>query len=400
MAYSDLSYSKIGWKNRSEALTTPLGKTNLNKMDDMIYNLVIQLREAYNELNRSKANSADFTGSVVSGVDYNSTTGKFTFSFFGSQQKYVVNLNLDKLPIDFSMDANGVITMVTQGGDRYTADISQLIPTFDFQASDMIEFSVETTGKNSVVKAYLKQNSITDQYMQPNYLADITTQAGIATAQAQLASGYANDAAFDADLAKSYSIGDETTRAGSSTDNAKYYMEQTEALKTDVEGLKSDTQDILTGAQTIQTTILISEANAKESEQNALTSEENAETYKNQTESQVAIAESYATGNETARTGSDTDNAKYYKEQTERIKSDTQDIKEQTETYVENAKTEISGYADDAKESELSAKQYYDDTKEIADNLNDTIDSSIVKRLEKMNFSLNNRGHLILEFEQ
>lgn len=363
MAYSDLSYSKIGWKNRSEALTTPLGKTNLNKMDDMIYNLVVQLREAYNELNLAKANNADFTGSVVSGVDYNSTTGTFTFSFFGSQQKYYANLNLDKLPIDFSMDSNGVITMVTQGGDRYTADISQLIPTFDFQASPMIEFDVVTSGKNSAVKAYLKQNSITDEYMQPNYLADITTQAGIATTQAQLASGYADDAAFDSDLAKSYSIGDETTREGSSTDNAKYYMEQTEALKTDVDGLKSDTQDILTGAQTIQTTILISEANAKESEQNALVSEENA----SQSETNAL---SYS------------QNAK-----------DSEDNSKDSENSAKTSE-------DNAKESELAAKQYYDDTKEISDNLNDTLDEKIADRLETMEFSIDSRGHLILEFTE
>jgi len=243
MAYSPLSYNVIGWKNRSESLTTPLGKTNLNHMDEMIYNIVLQLNEAYNELDIGKLDKENANG-LVSGVDYNSTTGVFTFSFYGTQTTKTVDLNIEKIPVSFSMDANGIITMTTADGTEWTADIGSLIPVFNFTDSSTIDFTVTGSGEKNVT-ATIKPNSVTDSMMQPNYLADITTQAGIATAQANNAKSYADNASFDAKLAQSYAVGGSGVRSGEDTDNAKYYKEQAEFSYNKTKEIADNQEDVL-----------------------------------------------------------------------------------------------------------------------------------------------------------
>ena len=43
-------YKKIGWKNKSESLSTPLTENNLNHMDNGIYKAHEAIEEAYREL--------------------------------------------------------------------------------------------------------------------------------------------------------------------------------------------------------------------------------------------------------------------------------------------------------------------------------------------------------------
>lgn len=47
MAYTKVEYTPVNWKNKSEGLLTPLGKKNLNVMDEGISKIAEQLDEVY-----------------------------------------------------------------------------------------------------------------------------------------------------------------------------------------------------------------------------------------------------------------------------------------------------------------------------------------------------------------
>ena len=47
MAYTKVEYTPVNWKNKSEGLLTPLGKKNLNVMDEGILKIAEQLDEVY-----------------------------------------------------------------------------------------------------------------------------------------------------------------------------------------------------------------------------------------------------------------------------------------------------------------------------------------------------------------
>ena len=180
-------------------------------------------------LDTNKANQTDELQDIKS-VSYNSTTGVWIFTHQdGTTDTF--NQNVEKIPVSFSMSVDGIITMETADGTQYTADVGSLIKIYNFNDTDIIDFTtdIDTYG-NRTITATIKDGSITGAKLQPNYLADITVQAQNAAASASAASDSANDADYDAQLSKSYAIGDETVRPGSSTDNAKYYKEQAAAI--------------------------------------------------------------------------------------------------------------------------------------------------------------------------
>lgn len=225
MSYTKYVYLRINWLNKSESLTTPLGKTNLNRMDSAIYNIAENLDIAYNELDAAKFDESNADKVIVGMPIWDSKTGILTFQFYDGTE-FSVDFNIEKIPVSFSMDSAGVITMTTADGTQWTADISSIIPDYTFEGSGRIAFSKTKNEDGSyTVVADIKKNSITGEYLEPDYLADITTQASSAAASAQFSSDYADNAAFDAKLAQSYAIGGSGIRDGEDTDNAKKYAE-------------------------------------------------------------------------------------------------------------------------------------------------------------------------------
>lgn len=211
----------INWKNLP-ATDTPLNQTNLNRMSSALGTI----DERVVGFDTSKANKADMLTDVVN-VSYNTTTGIWTFTRRNGST-FTYDQNIEKIPASFSMSPEGVITMTTADGTSYTADISTLIKVISFIDSSIIDFTETTdpqTG-NKTVTATIKDGSITDAKLQPNYLADITIQAQNAAGSASNAATDAGYAHADALLAQSYAVGGTGTRSGEDTDNAKYYKEQ------------------------------------------------------------------------------------------------------------------------------------------------------------------------------
>ena len=224
MSYTPVYSSRINWQN-SPSTSTPLGQANLNKMDYALYKHdeslgVLDTIKANQSdlviLSTTKANQSDLLQSLKT-VSYNSSTGVFTFTFWNNST-IVVDLNIEKIPVSFTMSESGIITMINTDGTTYTADIGSILPTdYLFADSANIRFSetVDSTKKHTVT-ATIIDGSITDSKLQSGYLASITEQAEIANTKST--------------LAKSYAVGGTGTRQGEDTDNAKYYKDQARAI--------------------------------------------------------------------------------------------------------------------------------------------------------------------------
>lgn len=226
MAFTKFLYNIIGWKNKSDSLTTPLGATNLNKMDSAIKTIGDNLNAAYDELSEGKLDK-DTANTMISNVSYAESTGIFTitrlngssFTFDTKLEKIVTNWDYDK-------DTQKLILTLEDGTTKYI-DLSALITQYEFVESDTIAFTIESNG---TVTANVKDGSITEEKLQPNYLAEVKSNASNAETSAQNASDYADDASYDAKLAQSYAVGGSGIRDGEDADNAKYYMEQAKSF--------------------------------------------------------------------------------------------------------------------------------------------------------------------------
>lgn len=223
-------YTRINWEDYPSE-NTDLDAYNLNQMDsaiDALDNRIISQDALKVDKSAINGNIADWT--------MDETTGIITITKYNGE-KVIFDLNIEKIPVGFSMSDDGIITMTTEDGTQFTADIGSMIPVLTFSDSDSISVNVTGSGKNKTYSFTIKNGSVTEDMLQPNYLADIKVESAKAAASAQSA----NDKAV---LSKSYAVGGTGTRQGEDTDNAKYYMEQakqqTGGIPTKVSELEND----------------------------------------------------------------------------------------------------------------------------------------------------------------
>lgn len=223
-------YTRINWEDYPSE-NTDLDAYNLNQMDSAIDALD-------NRIVSQDAIKVDKTtiNDKIAGWTMDKTTGVITITKYNGE-KVIFDLNIEKIPVGFSMSDDGIITMTTEDGTQFTADIGSMIPVLTFEDSATIAVSVTGTGKNKTYSFSIKTGSVTDAMLQPNYLADIRVESANASA-------YAQSANAKSVLAESYAVGGTGTREGEDTDNAKYYMEQaklqTGGIPTKVSELEND----------------------------------------------------------------------------------------------------------------------------------------------------------------
>ena len=235
-------YTRINWENYPSE-DTAIDEENLNKMDSAINeldNIIIQQDTI--KVDKEVINKG------VSDWTMDEQTGVITVVRYDGS-KVIFDLNIEKIPVGFSMSDDGIITMTTEDGTQFTADIGSMIPVLTFSDSDSIFVTVTGSGKNKTYSFTIKNGSVTENMLQPNYLADIKVESANAAASAQSA----NDKAV---LSKSYAIGGTGTRQGEDTDNAKYYMEQakgqTGGIPTKVSELENDSGYITNSVNDLQ----------------------------------------------------------------------------------------------------------------------------------------------------
>lgn len=223
-------YTRINWEDYPSE-NTDLDAYHLNQMDsaiDALDNRIISQDALKVDKSAINGNIADWT--------MDETTGVITITKYNGE-KVIFDLNIEKIPVDFSMSDDGIITMTTEDGTQFTADIGSMISVLTFEDSATISVSVTGTGKNKTYSFAIKTGSVTEDKLQPNFLADVRVESANAAKSAQ-------NADADALLAKSYSVGGTGTREGEDVDNAKYYMEQakqqTGGIPTKVSELEND----------------------------------------------------------------------------------------------------------------------------------------------------------------
>ena len=172
-------YSRIFWKNKREG-GTPLNEANLNTSDialKEIDNRILELRDA-------KFNSEDANG-LVKDWNIDVATGIITVTWQNNTTE-IYDLNIEKIPVNFEMSQDGIITMTTEDGSEYTADIKSVIPIYSFIGSATINV-VTTVGENGekVFTFSVVDGSIDGTKLNPDYLAEINTSVNSAQSSEQ-----------------------------------------------------------------------------------------------------------------------------------------------------------------------------------------------------------------------
>lgn len=218
-------YNRINWLNKSESLTTPLGKTNLNKMDkaiDTIDNEVVSISATAESLDTTKADR-DQLNNMITDIAINDKNGVISITKYNGT---VLNIDtaMEKIAVNFEYNAQTQQLILTlENGEKQYIDMSALITQYEFKGTDTIAFSIDSDGK---VNASIKSGSITKAMLSSEVMSAITLSESNAVASAQAAAQSATNADMDAKLSQSYSVGKSGIRDGEDTDNAKYYSEQ------------------------------------------------------------------------------------------------------------------------------------------------------------------------------
>lgn len=218
-------YTRINWLNKSESLTTPLGKTNLNKMDkaiNLIDDEVVSMSAKIDEIDTTKV-SADQLNNMVTDVSFNDKNGVISIT---KHNGTVLNIDtaMEKIAVNFEYNAQTQQLILTlENGEKQYIDMSALITQYEFKDTDTIAFSVDSSGK---VSASIKSGSITKAMLSSEVMSAITLSENNAAVSAQAAAQSATNAELDAKLSQSYSVGKSGIRDGEDTDNSKYYSEQ------------------------------------------------------------------------------------------------------------------------------------------------------------------------------
>ena len=161
------AHSRIKWENYP-SIATPLNETNLNKMDialDEVDNRVLGLDTA--KLDKAVANS------MVKDITFDEATGIFTITSLDGTTK-TVDTKLEKVATNFSYDyETQKLKLTLLDGTEQEIDMSTLISQYEFADTSTIGFTVGNEGK---ITAIVKDGSVTEDKLQPNFLADIKVE--------------------------------------------------------------------------------------------------------------------------------------------------------------------------------------------------------------------------------
>lgn len=320
----------INWENYPSD-ETPVNERNLNKMDrsiDIIDDRVITL-------DTTKATKAE-VATLVADVTFEESTGIITVTKKNGSV-ITIDTQLEKIAVNFSYNAETqqIILTLIDGTKQYI-DLAALITQYEFLDSDTVAFSIDSAGK---VSAIVKEASIQEKHLRPDYLADIKVEAAKAQAsQSAAAKSESNakasetaaaasesNAAASATKAQSYATGGTNSRTGEDTDNAKYYSQQSaqsqSAAATSADTASTKAEEAAASSETAKTSannaaesanVANEKANsAANSAIGATSSANTAQQYASNAETSANTAQNYAVA--------DTDSAKYYYEQARRI---------------------------------------------------------------------------------
>lgn len=225
MSYTAI-YTRINWVNRETALVTPIDEINLNKMD---YALKV-FDDRTVEMDIKKADQSTVLN-LISDWTMNEETGIITITKLNGE-KIMFDMNVEKIPVNFSMSNTGVISMITEDGTEFSADISKMIPVLTFENSETIIVTVEGEGVDKTYSFDIKDGSITSEKLQPDYLADVTVASNNATTSANVAKNSAEQALISETNSKASEIAAKNSEQAAKVSETNAAESETKASKT------------------------------------------------------------------------------------------------------------------------------------------------------------------------
>lgn len=316
------AHENINWENYPSD-NTALNAENLNKMDvaiDNIDNRVVLL-------DSSKATKTEVS-TLVADVSFEESTGIITVTKKNGS-KITIDTQMEKIAVNFSYDriTQQIILALIDGTKQYI-DLSALITQYEFIDSDTIAFSIDSDGK---VTAKIKEGSITEEYLEQNYLSNIKVEVEKTATNAKTAS----EAAASATASKTAAAASETNAKTSEINATNASNSATQSAESAIDSMtaaaasQKSANTSAVNAKASEGAASTSATNAKASEtaaansaktiagkaEAASTSATNAKTSETNASASATKAQSYAVGGTGTRTNEDTDNAKYYSQQ-------------------------------------------------------------------------------------
>ena len=191
MAYQKI-YIREHWENFPSEKTA-INQYRLNNIEggiDSIDDRVCALDTTKVDL--TKANE------LVEEILWDESNGTLTVVKMNGSRA-VIDTKLEKLAVNFTYNPQTQQLVITlDDGTVQNVDLSSMITEYEFLDSDTIAFEI-TDGK---VKAIVKNGSITEDKLQPNFLADIKVESAKAVASAKSAKESETNAAKSATDAK------------------------------------------------------------------------------------------------------------------------------------------------------------------------------------------------------
>lgn len=186
-------YSRTYWENFPSEKTSMNEKrlNNAEKGIDDLDDRIVAMDAAKVDL--VKANN------LVEEITYEEATGILTITKMNGS-KDIIDTKLEKLAVNFSYNPQTQQLVITlDDGTTQNVDLSTLITEYEFLDSDTIAFELTSNGK---VKAIVKEGSIEEKHLRPDYLADIKVESAKAVASAKSAGESETNAAKSATDAK------------------------------------------------------------------------------------------------------------------------------------------------------------------------------------------------------
>jgi hypothetical protein len=302
----------INWENYPSD-ETPLNERNLNKMDSAIG----IIDDNVVTLDATKATKTE-VATLVADVTFEESTGIITITKKNGS-KITIDTQMEKIAINFDYNptTQQIILTLIDGTKQYI-DLSALITQYEFLDSDTVAFYIDKDGK---VSATVKEGSIEEKHLEPNYLAKIKVEVAKSESSQQAAAMSEINAKASENAAKA-----SETAAKTSETNAK--ASETAAAKSATAAAISETNAKVseTSASQSAATATSEAASASQSASTAIDkatiATQKATEIIGKAESaadSATKAQSYAVGGTGSREGEDSDNAKYYYQQAKDI---------------------------------------------------------------------------------
>lgn len=168
MAYQKI-YSREHWENFPSEKTA-INRNRLNNIEsgiDAIDDRVCALDTTKVDL--TKANE------LVKEILWDESNGTLTVVKMNGSRA-VIDTKLEKLAVNFSFDeANQRLVIVLDDGSKQYVDLSAFVTPLEFKDGDIIYFSVVD---GNLVSAGIKDGTISEEKLRPNFLADIKIKVG------------------------------------------------------------------------------------------------------------------------------------------------------------------------------------------------------------------------------